>query len=332
MTTKNKKRSGRQGGAANTALSTTVVVKQKGRGKPDSRPAGNRQTIVPSNEDVKKVCSLVDPFCSHAIGAKYMTFTMARSLSVPSHSRVSITTTGLGSASALILPNYYYYPYVVGSFPVDSLNARFDTFDGTSSLPSALSTRLVTCGFKVRYIGAPLYASGVVRIRVFNARDGQGFLHIATGTYNCDQYADIPCSAFQGRDVSVTLHRTTPDAEFWRTNSQVTPSNAAIGWVSPGFQCAMVSIEGGPADGPCLELEFFLNYEIQLFDSDSMAQLAQPGPPNLPHITQAANHYTSTAKSIFAQIGGDVSQYATKMVTNGLKGAVRSGMLAIGLA
>jgi hypothetical protein len=263
-----------------------------------SRPRVPRPVTgaVPRVYGSEQVCSLTDPFCKHALSAKYMDMSSTRSLPYSSHLRTTITTGVQGTGALLFTPNYFYQPYQVGAFAGATVyNFGTAMTAGPSLVASAY--RITSMGVIVRSVVAPLSASGMVRVRGYANKTATNLGTIDTGNYNCDFYEDIPI--YNCKELAIVAKRLDPTCENWRTPSETTPSTAVTAWISPGWGAFCVSVDGAVVSTTVLDVEIILHWEIQLDDTDVTAQLATQAIPYNPVVKQATDMVSSTSKNIF---------------------------------
>jgi len=268
---------------------------------------------------LRQVCSNADPFCDAANGGKYLDLSSARTLAFPKHSRFVITTNASGEGAVLAIPSYLYQPIVYAT----AVAAGVATFAGVMPLSGNLdasSYRLVSMGFRLRNITAPLSSSGMLRIRGFNAIAGASVLSVPTAGYNCDFYEDI---ALQNvNEVAVIVRRTDPSAKNFRDPFVTNPTNLLTNMVMPGFGCVLVAVDGAPASVTVVDIEVICNYEVSIQDTDTIAQLATPAPIYDPTSETISNIVTSTGKSVFikgaAQVAKSVEEHAISLLSSRL--------------
>lgn len=284
------------------------------RGRAPRQGAVARRAIVPkptrartSIRDVQRVCSITDPFCSHANGAKLFSNSTARTLPQQFHTRVAINTDTNGNSAMLILPSYN---LLYGFGAVTSGTATYSTLTGAGPSMAAASFRIVSWGIKLRKISAPLYASGMLRIRTFGAKTGSTLVSSSVSTYNCDAFEDVPLA--DAHEVCVIGKRLDYSYAKFVTLGHANPTANVGDWISPGWGAVQIAVEGAPVSTAVLDVEFFFNYEITLPDDDALAQLATPPLPDHPIATAAANTVYSTSRNIFREGMRAASQYLEK--------------------
>ena len=244
--------------------------------------------------DVHAACSMSDPFCGHANGAKYLAESTSRTLAYQNHFRYTLSTNASGSATTIMTPGYNVfaaYGTVTGS------SAAYTTYIATGGVITAAAYRIVSWGCKLRKISAPLTSSGMVRIRGFGDKDGVNLATVDIATYNCDSFEDLPLS--ECRDVCIIGRRTDITHQTMRTPDSTNPGPNVANWVSPGWNTYVVSVDGGPASTGVLDLEFYVNYEVTFFDNSTNAQLCTPPRAPNPVAVVAANAVYTASSGIF---------------------------------
>lgn len=282
--------------------------KKNAQSKPKQRPKFQNPTRHKlSVVAIEQVCSVNDPFCSAAIGAKYLDQSSVRSLAISSHGRVTVITNANGEACTAFCPSYYYVPFTNATTMTGGV-ATFTTAFSTATLPNATAVRLVSWGVTARNIVAPLSASGMVRIRGFTPHD---FSTLAPGvdmmTYNCDAYDDIPTQ--YAKEIAIVGRRTDPTCKNWRAVGSINPSALPVTWVAPGFGCTLIAVTGAPVNTPVLDLEYIFNWEIMLEDSNTLSQMSTKAPVYNQAIETASNVVSSSSQNIFKAGVSAVGKY-----------------------
>lgn len=285
-----------------------MLVSRRNPPKPQRKPPTKRPVrtnskrrsvaVVPrpkfTRNDVSKVCSITDPFCAHANGAKLFSSSTGRTLPHQFHGRISLSTDSNGMSSMLVLPSYN---ILYGLGTVTSPNAAYTTISGAGPTLAATSYRIVSWGLKLRKISAPLYAAGMVRIRTFGNKNGTDFASIPLSAYNCDTFEDVPLST--ASEICVIGRRLDYTYSKFVTLAASNPTNNVTDWVAPGWGAVQIVVDGGPVTTAVLDVELFFNYEITLADSDALMQLSTPPVADHPVATAAANAVYTSSKSIF---------------------------------
>lgn len=269
----------------------------KGAGVPPKRTPTPKTRI--NNTHKTEVCGLTDPFCDHALSAKYHDTGSVRSLPLPRKSRYVLTTNAAGSASILIVPSYLYSDVTYA----DTLVGDTATFWGVArsavSAPEAASVRLVSYGVIVRSIVAPLSASGMVRVRGFSSIKEPVTLasSVLMSTYNADFSADQPLHAT--KELAVIARKIDDKAKFFKPPNDLDPSNLVAANTGTGFSQIMISVTGGPASAAALDVELVCHWEITLIDSDPIQQITTSSRPQNLIVEAASRAISTSSQNIF---------------------------------
>lgn len=298
--------------------SNAKIIRRKQRSsRSQNKPATPipKTLTLPSKSMVEKVCSVNDPFCKSAIGAKYFETGKVRTLSYSQHYRTVIATDSNGNGAVLVLPAYARYP-CVGSMVGTA--ASFTNIYGSPAITEATvkSYRIVSYGIIVRGTATPMTASGMVRVRTFDAVNGSTFATIQVESYNCAEYEDIPLS--RCTEVAIQGKRLDDTSSFLKPTTDTISGVLVADWKSPGFSSILIAVTGGPASTSPVDLEVFFNYELTFADDDGMAQIATHSPPALPMIKEAAELVSSETKAIFKNGMKALAQNTLKSAANAL--------------
>lgn len=230
-----------------------------------------------------------------AAGAKYNDIGRTRTISYQTHYRFSAGSDAAGYWSTLFLPNHTYQPTAGVN---TGLSAAFSAalVTNTNILANVQSYRITSYGAIFRVTQAPLTTAGMLRVRKFSPKVGTTVAVIDVSTYNCDDFIDVPLS--RATEVCVAASRTDASALLMILPSTTTPSTAVSAWVSPGWDCFTISVDGAAASTTVGDVEIFANYEVTLADDNVMAQMGTPSPKDNSFITDAINAASSVAVPI----------------------------------
>jgi len=280
-----------------------------------------------SKAALEHICSITDPFCAGAVGSKYMDFGSVKSLAYPVHGRFSLTTNATGQASVLLFPSYTYFPWIYATTMAASVATFTGAMTAGGNLANVDTVRVVSMGVKIRSIVAPLSASGIVRIRGFAPKNTGNFSSIGITTFNCDYYEDVPINFC--KEVDVILRRTDPTAKNWRTLAEMSSTANGDGQILPGFGALMISVDGGPVSLASLDIEYFVNWEVVIDDSNALAQVQTSSPSFNPTVSTAIDIVSSTARNIFTNGANQVAGYIEKEAKSALSSLLSAKMSRI---
>lgn len=309
--------------------------------KPRVKPKAITQTKKPPTRNMSipksimtHVCALNDPFCAHAEQGRYGDSGRVKSLPLTMHYSHTVTTDASGNGACLILPQF------LNSSPLEIPSSNVNTNDfstaavafypwpGMTYTPTQV--RLVTFGVTIRGISAPMYRSGLVKVRVFGHNTGAALGIVNTRDYLCDEYADVPLS--DCREIAVKSRRISDIATHWQLPDHYLASGgAATTWVSPGFQSIAVHIVGGPASVGVLTIEVLEHWELVLGDNDPMQRLAQQPLPTSNVMKEAAETVSNASKSIFTGGVKMATAYIAKAAKNAIAGYLGGPMAVAGM-
>lgn len=284
------KPSGRRPQPAKKGASTTVVNKQKPTGRGASQP----ENKIPKAY-LSAICGLADPFCTHAIGAKYPDNSPVRTNTYSARGSTQLVVDTGGEGTYLFMPQYSYGPLTYPSTGSGSLVTAWTAFPAYSPIADVANYRINSVGFTLKCTLAPLNASGMVYLRGYATEDLIKMGAVDVTTYNASWCKNVPLRLMD--DTAVLLQHTSQLPQvFYRTindNTAVTNSS------SKGFAPVTIYINGAPASSAPITIEWVINYELVFEDSSGSAQMATPPPPMNAQLTTAANYVTSTIAPIF---------------------------------
>lgn len=285
--TSQKQRNGRKPPPAKRGPPTTVVIKQKA-----SARASSTKNTVPRSL-IHKACGLVDPFCIHAIGARYPDDSSTRTVPFSFHSSVNVTTDANGNATLLWSPQYAFAPTTTATTTGPGVTG-WNAFAAIGLVGDVKQYRIVSSGFIIRSIAAPLNASGLVQIRTWSDQDNTSIATCTLNGYNGSYSADIPLRICD--DVAViTPHSSAMPQTFY---NDANDSATVVNKQANGFVPVTVFITGAPINFTVAVIEYFINYELTFIPGSGSAQMATPPPAANPVLSSVANHMTSTVQPI----------------------------------
>lgn len=320
-----KKKQGKRGtgtttstGMARPRLTQNVALATKAKG-PKTHKA-----------HVMSACSILDPFCVHAKGAKRPDGLGTNTLTFQVRDTVSITTSGTsGRARTVFAGGFGIFGYAQAAYadPNFTLPATWTQF--------ASSTFATTNGSEVR-----LVSFGIRLISVLSATNSQGYVILGTmtnpvvGNVQSQGRTQYPESSTRpltaGFETSWISKPTGAGAHnFHRVAGTTPPVNNAMNdfdWTS-----LSVEIVGGPTAGAttCLVAEIFANIEIAINETagaTGYGQLIAPAKPANPVALTTQAVVQSKVPSLFdgpvAAMGKFIEQKASSVIDDALSGAM----------
>lgn len=265
---------------------------------------------------IHAVCGLTDPFCDHAISAKYPDDASTRTLPWMYRGLSTMNGSSAGDACRLYVPQLAYRPFVnysTGALPVVT---SFADAPSNNQVPdSATQYRIVSWGLRLRNITAPLSSSGIVHVRFWGMEEGGPFV----GDTNVAAYNNTGALDIALQDCHDLCIIGKHSSQMPQTMYNVDGDSSVIQyWTAKGFTGITVYLDGVPADTPVLSIEHIIHYELVFSNVSGMSSLATPSPPFNPIITTAAAHVTSTMENAFASGLRSVGNYVVSRAKTAL--------------
>lgn len=265
----------------------------KPRNQPQMRqpPRLTRQVAAAS---VKAVCAITDPFCPAAEGSKYYDDSSAKTLSYTFRGRTGLSSDSIGTLRYLFYPQYGFNPVTDSATNTGSIATSWNNFSADSSIDGVESFRIVSCGFRLRSIIAPLNASGELNVRSWsNYPAALGTVSLLS--YNATDRFDRATRLVD--DVCTVLsHTNAPPQLFYPTGDS---TSAVTSTTSNGFNPVTIYSSSLPASTGCYILEWVVHYELKFLDNSSMNLLATPAKPMNTQVVDAAKRVSSQLPTFF---------------------------------
>lgn len=259
---------------------------------------------------VHKICGLTDPFCEHAIGAKYPDASSIRTLTFSYRDRLTLSSTAAGEVSMIFLPGYQFRPVALATAGVVPNVTAWANFAVNSVITGVAAYRIISVGARLTCVASSFTAAGLVSIRVHSAEPINNLTTIDISSFNATKSIDIPLNKVDDLLV-VCPHTSQMPQHFYDQTSD--PINISAGTTPKGFYPFTIYVSGAPASIPVLSIEWIINYELTFGDNSGLQQVATPPPkPNLV-LTNAAAVVTSSMSNIFST---GATKFAEKVATS----------------
>jgi len=296
--------------------------KKKSGKKKSNMNAGNKSNAKMAM--VRQVCSITDPFCPAAKGARFPDGTGGNSIAFQMRGVVNITTgtasgSSTGAAIYVIAPGAYYGLLNGASFSGSTwtMNGTYAAFTPNSLLANnAAKARVVSAGAIVRGTCSMSNAQGQVYMS-----EAPGTVTFSSGLTQCDfAYPNISVTALTTGFEKSWISK--PQGNIARQFQSVNANNSYF----PGWTNLVVEVNGGPASIACVAIEYFINVEFQLQADNSLSQLAPKSTAASPVVIKANSDYQNKQPTIIA--GG--ASVVEKTVASGINSiATKFGDMAL---
>jgi hypothetical protein len=285
-------------------------AKKKSKSKGASRPRrrktnGNKGKQVPEHL-VHKVCSLTDPFCGAARGAKIHDGTNLRTLSVQCTGFVSAVT-GAGSGVQAIAfsadPSCGYQVAATNTGDIINTWAAGIPYQGWSSIPTTANWRLVSAGATVTPSMSMMNNQGTIGILAIPSSGTT--VAINNVDLNSLSYeTNIRTPAADVRGLTGLVKSDHVNSDIFRVQSAgsagVVPSN--------GNDILVVYITGGPLSTGVFTIKYVFNYEVTFPSATFFNQIATPAAKSDIGLQAAANDVRGEITQV---VKGGVQQVET---------------------
>lgn len=281
----------------------------------------SNKLMVPRNLQLApamhKVCGLTDPFCMHAMGAKFPDNSSVRTLPFSFKGVHTITTNAGGYAGLMFNPSYKFQPICLPvALDAGGLAVNWHESLVFAPITGVMGYRIVSAGFRLKHMCTPLTASGIVRVRSWQSTYTNSYSALTLGSYNCSNHADIPLQDLKDFAAIITRTAQMPQT-FYNVIDDINILEARR---LNGFNPISIFVTGAPPNTTVIDLEYVVNYEL-VFDEDTgLQQAATPPPPANSLITNAAAKVTSSIPAFFSQGASMMANYIEKKAISALSG------------
>lgn len=291
-----KVKASKKNGASNKARSLTNnasvrdVVGPRPKRKTSSKKKNGKGA---SMQHVRAVCAITDPFCPASKNSKYADGTMGNTMTEQFRGNITVSSLTASDKNLIIFSPQLIFGILQGATAAGSVVTMAASF--TSYKPnSLLSThgavyRIVSFGVVARCVASATTASGLVTFGTSAAVPAAG------GSYTTGQelYDEVTVKAIQpGMELSWISVPRGPSARNFVNFSTVSGPLVQSQWTG-----LFVEITGAPVATAVLSLEWFMNIEFTLNNSDPLTAVATPNPPAVSAATQAVTKIHSSLGS-----------------------------------
>jgi hypothetical protein len=281
---------------------------------------------------VHATCGLTDPFCPYARSAKYPDDSPVRTLPYTQKGRINLGSDVNGELRYLWYPQYGFVPVTYSAAATGAAVTAWTDFANDSSISGVAKYRIVSAGYRLKSIIAPLNASGEVNLRDW-PDTAANLAAVDCLSYNATSSMSI-ATRLVDETTGVSSHTFDLPQLFYPASgaSAIVTSTAAN-----GFNPQTIYATGLPVSTVCFVLEYVIHYELIFLDSSSMSLLTTPSPPANSMLTAAAARVSSALPSFFDRgakaLGDLVIRKATLALGSALGGpaggAAANGILAL---
>jgi hypothetical protein len=289
----------------------------------DLRPVRAPRTKTPRSRTtvshVRSVCSVSDPFCPAAKNSKWPDGTMGNTLTEQFRGNYTIKPNADGNAFVVFAPTapYGYNVATINPAPgpyvatLASGAAAWGLYKPSSMLATyGGNYRIVSSGFIARNVASATSAAGVVTFGT-NTAPANGM----TFDMGTESYVAVAVKAIQpGLEFSMISQPRGTGARDFEQQSTATA-------VPTDWSCLYVEITGATANVPCVNVEWYINVEFELYpDKRGLAGIAKPNPPKSSAAETAVSRVHGSVGSFIeggvAQVEAAISKHASAALSS----------------
>jgi len=268
-----------------------------------------RGGVKASSKLVSQVCALTDPFCGHAVGAKYPDQTSARTITESLRMSVAVPADANGNG-AIDFSTSLVAPYSLPSSQAVSGQVTWGPPLATG-LPTTLfatygtTYRVVTAGVRILNTSSATNSSGYMMVGKVQTPSNSDVTDFAVSAMESAQTFSLE----HGLEVLSVFKPKGAGAQTFYTNTYEQWDSIAVIWT------------GAPV-GATLVFELVVNYEFIIANtsvSSTISSIATPSPPDNPLLQSAASAVTGGISDF---IKANAQTYGRRMV------ALAAGALA----
>lgn len=302
--------------------------KQKQTPKPKALKA-----VSPQHHEkaLERICSLTDPFCRHAIGARWTDSSTLNSMPFTVRGSLEIATDANGYGAAVFVPSL---SYGYGDSPTITLGvatySALTAWPNISAITSSISQfRLTSGGITINSIMTPLTASGYTFVQEL-APGGNADLT----TLSINSTSNSAWYRHPNKNTDPINYIFKPGGTDSRRFRSINSSSAITSVDSNDYTMVHVTVTG-PVSTTCLVVDYVLHFEIVFKAGDAMNLMVKPSAGSNLALTQAATDAIVQAPSFLVGTQQNASSQLTSIANKALtgakpaiKGAIASGVTA----
>lgn len=260
----------------------------KAKSKPSQRAQKKTQKSInwPQAETslyTRGVCSVANPFCPEAAGARYPddSFTKSVGWSVPALQE-AISTDVNGNYGRLYFGDALYQTNIATNI-VGAAVTYNPTTTTMFNIPSGMVRwRITSWGIKVDCIAAPLSLTGMLRVRLFSPMTLSTLASTSLTSNMADACYDVPLHRLLDKSLFIRPAELGITARTFQSSADLTSVLASA--KNFGWQVVQLGITGAPASTAVINCTYYYNYEFVFADGDALTAFAKHPPANNPSV------------------------------------------------
>lgn len=245
-----------------------------------------KQPAAANRGTKEAICSITNPFCPEAYGAKIPDGSGARTFPAAGRGTFNLTTGATGGSACAVVGagNLCYSTYGPTSFPLTTATGQevlYSGLDGSSLFgTNGDRFRIVSAGFTIRCTESANNAQGWFLVKTVQS--------FAYGNNVTTSFVALDCATlanYPGAELSYTFK---PLSKFIARQFAL-PGASGSDLEASGWPTAEIVYQGGQGGvNTIATVEYFINIEFLMADHSTLASLAAPPLKNQPSVVKAA--------------------------------------------
>lgn len=279
--------------------------KKKPATQKSSKGSGTKPSGMGAMMTAHQVCSITNPFCPEAHGAKWPDGQYTRSATYDIDGGiVDVVTNASGDGAVLFVPGLTSHYYTTTGITAGSVAYAGSSNQVLVAPANVTRFRITSWGLRIVSPLAPMTVTGFVRVRLFSPLKGATLNPTSINSIAADESYDIPLSRLVGKDYHILPKPFGTEARLFR--DRATEGFALASWDNPGWQVVQIAVQGGPVSSYAIQVYAYYHYEVLFADGDALNTFSSVPPPNNPVVKETAN-------TVIGKIGGFIEGAAEKI-------------------
>lgn len=225
-----------------------------------------------------QACSISNPFCPEAIGARWPDGSHAKSAgwSIPGDI-FTFNSDANGVNAVLFFPNGCYKTAVT---PVVGFNPDYSVGNTVlvKTFPSDVGRwRLTSWGLEISSLQSKMNAAGNVNIRLFSPANGSTLVGTSLFSTAADAVYDVPVSRLIEKSLYIVSAPLGTESRLFNNASELIVGPVS-GYTNPGWQYIQVGISGAAVGVPVINVRCFYHFEFVFADGSTSTVFARKPP------------------------------------------------------
>nr|WRQ65305.1 hypothetical protein [Tolivirales sp.] len=268
-----------------------------------------------------QLCSITDPFCAAAKGARWPDSNASPTIAVTLQGIVPLITDTNGNAAVSFGPNPItgYQTFTVNNTSGNLTAADNGSYNGYDQFPGVSEYRLVSGGVQIFSTASLQTSSGMLRAIEVPSVESQIFEDLNAYSYDYTRSHDKPV-----REFGSLFQYLRPGSTESRNFEQFVPSTSTQDWTT-----ALLTVTGGQPETTVALVYYVFHYEYKFGKASVFNKMAARPPGENTVLTQLSNYVSKEAGGIIEGYQKQVEEKIKDTATTYLKQTIKAGTMAL---